>query len=72
MARRYESLATAADRTGVSVKTLRKWIAAGALPGFRHGRMLRVDPDDIDELFRPVNAIAVRRSGLRIAASSGR
>jgi len=71
MARRYETLATASDRTGVSIKTLRRWIADGALPGFRCGRMLRVDPDDVDGLFRRVKA-GSRRGALQAVAGAAR
>jgi len=64
-------LAAASDRTGVSIKTLRRWIADGALPGFRCGRMLRVVPDDVDGLFRRVPA-GSRRGGLKAVAAASR
>ncbi len=35
---RYESLAQAAERTGISRKTLRRRIASGQLPVFSSGR----------------------------------
>jgi len=55
--RRFESLADAAERTGVSTRTLRRRIADGALTGYRMGpRVLRVDPDDVDRLLVRVNA----------------
>lgn len=48
--RRYESLA-AAERTGLSVKTLRRRIAEGRLPAYRSGpRSIRVDPADVNRL----------------------
>lgn len=48
---RVESLGPAADRTGLSVRTLRRRIAAGHLPAYRSGRrVLRVDPSDGDRL----------------------
>ena len=50
-ARTYESLPTAAARIGVSVKTVRRRIAEGALPVYRSGRILRLDPDDVDAMF---------------------
>lgn len=51
----YESLVQAAERTEVSVKTLRRRIAAGQLRAYRYGpRILRVDPYDVDKLMRPV------------------
>lgn len=49
--RHFESLSDAAERTGLSVRTLRRRIAAGQLPAYRSGpRVLRVDPADVDRL----------------------
>jgi excisionase family DNA binding protein len=48
--RSYESLAQAADRTGVSTKTLRRRIAGGQLTAYRTGRLIRLDPGDVDRL----------------------
>ncbi len=49
--RQFESLSEAASRTGLSVRTLRRRIAAGHLPAYRSGpRVLRVDPADVDRL----------------------
>ena len=50
-ARTYESLASAAARMGVSVKTVRRRIADGVLPVYRCGRILRLDPTDVDGMF---------------------
>lgn len=48
---KLESLAHAAERTDVSIKTLRRMISAGKLPAYRMGtRILRVDPEDVDRL----------------------
>lgn len=47
----HESLPTAAARIGVSVKTIRRRIAEGVLPVYRCGRILRLDPDDVDAMF---------------------
>lgn len=50
--RRYESLAQAAERTGVSSRTLRRRIAGGQLTAFRVGpRIIRLDPQEVDRLF---------------------
>lgn len=50
----YESLAQAAERTGISRKTLRRRIASGQLPVFSSGRrILRVRPEDVDAMLRP-------------------
>lgn len=55
MAQQYETLAEAAERTGISQRTLRRRIAAGDLPAFVSGRrILRVRPQDVDELLRPL------------------
>ena len=49
--RQYESILDAAARVGVSTKTVRRWIAAGHLSGYRVGpRLLRVDPDELDRM----------------------
>ena len=47
----YESLPATAVRIGVSVKTLRRRIAEGVLPVNRCGRILTLDPGDVDALF---------------------
>lgn len=53
--RRLESLTNAAEQYGVTTKTLRRWISAGRITGYRFGpRMLRVDLDEIDALLRPL------------------
>jgi excisionase family DNA binding protein len=65
--RTYESLASAAARTGVSVKTVRRRIADGVLPAYRCGRILRLDPNDVDGMFcrYPQLTAAVRGSTSR-------
>ena len=45
------SLPSAGARIGVSVKTIRRRIAEGVLPVYRCGRILRLDPDDVDAMF---------------------
>ncbi|MFB9732811.1 excisionase family DNA-binding protein [Ornithinimicrobium kibberense] len=58
--RRYETLAAAADRTGISVKTLRRRIADGSLPAYRTGRrIIRVSPEEVDGLLKPVPSSVV-------------
>jgi excisionase family DNA binding protein len=55
----YESLAQAAERTSLSVKTLRRRIAAGKLRAYRDGpKILRVDPKDVDQMLRPLRVVA--------------
>jgi excisionase family DNA binding protein len=54
-ARRYGSVATAAEQYGVSEKTIRRWIATGRLTGYRVGpRLLKIDLDELDDLARPI------------------
>lgn len=56
------SLAEAAEFAGISIKTLRRRIAEGALPAFRTGpRLIRVYPEDLIALAKPINAAAVER-----------
>ncbi|WP_188835717.1 helix-turn-helix domain-containing protein [Flexivirga endophytica] len=56
--RQYESLAEAAERTGLSTRTLRRRIAAGQLPAYHSGpRVLRVDPADVDRLMHLVPTV---------------
>lgn len=60
--RQFESLAEAAERTGLSTWTLRRRIADGLLPAYRSGsRIIRVDPDDVDHLLKRIPTV-VRRS----------
>jgi len=44
---RYVSLAEGASIVGVSVDTLRRRIRAGVLPAVRHGKLIRVLPEDL-------------------------
>ena len=49
--REFESLSSAAERTGLSIRTLRRRIASGDLAAYRSGaRIIRVDPDDVDRM----------------------
>jgi excisionase family DNA binding protein len=58
--RQFESLTQAAERTGLSTRTLRRRIAAGLLAAYRAGpRVIRLDPADVDHLLVPVpNAVS--------------
>jgi excisionase family DNA binding protein len=57
-----ETLAGAADRTGMSRSTLRRWMADGYLIGYRFGvRSIRVRVEDVDRLAREIPT--VRRVG---------
>ncbi len=49
--RQFESLSQAAERIGLSTRTLRRRIAAGDLTAYRNGpRVICLDPDDVDRL----------------------
>lgn len=54
----YESLRSAASRTGYSVFTFREKIASGALPAYRlsdkPGSNMRVKVADVNALLKPV------------------
>ena len=53
--REFETLSSAAERTGLSIRTLRRRIASGELAAYRSGpRVIRVDPDDVDRLMVPI------------------
>lgn len=57
----FETLTQAAERTGISTWTLRRRIASGELAAFTVGRrILRVRPEDVDGLFRPLPRVARR------------
>lgn len=46
----------AAERADVTVRTVQRWIEAGLLTAYRSRapRRVRVDPDELDALSRPV------------------
>ncbi|MGY4843246.1 helix-turn-helix domain-containing protein [Kocuria sp. KD4] len=48
-ARNLVSLAEAASRFGVSTKTLRRRISDGTIHGYKAGRLVRVDLDELDQ-----------------------
>lgn len=55
---RYETLKQAAERTGLTERTLRRRIADGALTAYRSGRAIRLRPEDVDALFTPTDSWA--------------
>lgn len=58
--KRYVSVQDGADYTGLSVRTIRSYIADGRLTGYRLGpRALRLDVDELDALFVPIPTAAV-------------
>jgi excisionase family DNA binding protein len=55
----YETVAQAAERTGVSTKTIRRRIAEGRLTGYRFGpHLIRLHPAEVDALLRPIPSAA--------------
>ncbi|GAA2469333.1 helix-turn-helix domain-containing protein [Terrabacter carboxydivorans] len=69
--REFESLAEAAERTGLSTKTLRRRIASGVLAAYRSGpRLLRVDPDDVDQMMVRIPTVSLGPDSLRAARPS--
>ncbi len=51
----YLSLEEAADCMSVSVKTIRRWIAAGTLPAYRCGkRAIRIKLEDLEATPRQI------------------
>jgi len=53
--RRLESIANAAEHADVSTKTIRRWIAARLVTGYRAGpRLIRVDLDELETMLRPI------------------
>ena len=49
------SIAVAAEHLSVSQLTIRRWIAAGKLTGYRVGpRLIRIDLDELDQLARQI------------------
>lgn len=50
------SQADAAERLGVDVSTIRRWIAAGKIRAFRVGnrKTIRIDPDSLNDLLTPI------------------
>ena len=49
------TLEQAAEQWQISPRTLRRRIAEGRLTAYRHGRAIRLKPEDVDALFTPTN-----------------
>lgn len=57
-ARRWLTQGEAAERLGVTDRTIRAFIARGDLPGYRlGGRSVRVDANDVDALLRRIPTV---------------
>lgn len=58
--RQLDSLSETADRYGVDIRTIRRWVSDGRLTAYRIGpRVLRFDPAEVDAaLLKPVPSAA--------------
>lgn len=57
-----QTIEAAARSLGVSARTIRRYIAQGALTGYRLGpRLVRVDPAEVFGLARPIPSVGYRR-----------
>ena len=58
MARKYASIESEAKRLAVNPRTIRRMIARGELTGYRFGgKILRVDPAEVDAAMQPVRTV---------------
>jgi excisionase family DNA binding protein len=56
--RRIASINDAAEYAGVSTKTIRRYIAAGRLTGYRVGpRLIKINLAEVDELLHPIPTV---------------
>lgn len=56
-ARKYMSLADAAEYLGCNQRTIRRWIGAGRLTGYRVGKIIRVNRHELDDIMRPIPTV---------------
>ena len=52
--RRLVSLTVASEYADVSTKTMRRWIAESKVPGYRAGRLIKIDLNELDSALRPM------------------
>ncbi|OLT46932.1 hypothetical protein BJF85_00200 [Saccharomonospora sp. CUA-673] len=52
--KRYASLQAGSDYLDVTVKSLRNWIAQGRITGYRVGRHIKVDLNELDAFAEPI------------------
>lgn len=61
---RRVSMDYAAERWGVSVATIRRLVASGRIKGYRlNRRIIRIDLNEVDAVFRPITTIATLDGG---------
>lgn len=51
--RRFTTTKAAAEYLNVHDRTIRKMVAEGRLTGYRNGRILRVDMNEVEQCLRP-------------------
>jgi len=49
------SVKTVAENHGVSTKTVRNWIAAGVLPAYKIGNVIRMRQSEVDAALIPIS-----------------
>jgi excisionase family DNA binding protein len=55
--KRLKSIAAAAEYADLSQRTIRRYVAAGTITGYRVGpRLIKIDLNELDRLARPVAA----------------
>ena len=56
--RRFASINAAAEYACVSTKTIRRYVAAGRLTGYRFGpRLIKINLSEVDALLSPVPTV---------------
>lgn len=55
--RRYVSMARAAEYAGCHERTLRRHIASGELTGYRLGRVIRIDLNELEAWMAPSDTV---------------
>jgi excisionase family DNA binding protein len=59
--RRIASISGAAEYAGVSTRTIRRYIAAGRLTGYRIGpRLIKINLAEVDALLSPIPTVQAR------------
>jgi excisionase family DNA binding protein len=67
----FVSAREAAELTGVSAKTVRRWIAADRLHAVKYGRSFRISVSELEDVYgRPIVDIAAPMSAESVAAPS--
>ncbi|MFW0784853.1 excisionase family DNA-binding protein [Gordonia sp. CPCC 206044] len=56
--RRYATINQTADYLGVTDRTVRQMIADGRLRGYRNGRLIRLDLNEVDASMQPFGGAA--------------